>query len=180
MYGQLLLSSLQGACSVKEDDNENVGDLHWPAFAGESGVFRKRVSLIDTAGHVTFSQQGCPTDQSSERQQAVNPKPSSDETVRMATTASSTNHGRKVGNDVAVVAEKDDGCGNRVTGSERRSAIISKSIRAGMTRSDVESALGRPESTTSTNGRDRLRFRDGKGQVRTVSFDEHGCVLGKR
>ena len=67
-----------------------------------------------------------------------------------------------------------------MTVSERRSAIISKSIRAGMTRSDVESALGRPESTTSTNGRDRLRFRDGKGQVRTVSFDEHGCVLGKR
>ncbi|WP_236450738.1 DUF4124 domain-containing protein [Stutzerimonas stutzeri] len=145
-----------------------------PAFS--ASVFR----CIDTAGHVTFSQQGCPTDQSSERQQAVNPKPSSDETVRMATTASTTNHGRKVGNDVAVVAEKDDGCGNRVTGSERRSAIISKSIRAGMTRSDVESALGRPESTTSTNGRDRLRFRDGKGQVRTVSFDEHGCVLGKR
>ena len=71
-----------------------------PAFS--ASVFR----CVDTAGHVTFSQQGCRSDQSSERQQAVNPKPSSDETVRMATTASSTNHGRKVGNDVAVVAER--------------------------------------------------------------------------
>ena len=104
------------------------------------------------------------------------PEAQSDETVRMATTASSTNHGRKVGNDVAVVAEKDDGCGNRVTGSERRSAIISKSIRAGMTRSDVESAPGRPESTTSTNGRDRLRFRDGKGRcARSASMNTAAC-----
>lgn len=126
MYGQLLLSSLQGACSVKEDDNENVGDLHWPALLANPAFSASVFRCVDTAGHVTFSQQGCPTDQSSERQQAVNPKPSSDETVRMATTASSTNHGRKVGNNVAVVAEKDDGCGNRVTGSERRSAIISK------------------------------------------------------
>ncbi|HAN52539.1 MAG TPA: hypothetical protein DCQ75_05840, partial [Pseudomonas sp.] len=83
-------------------------------------------------------------------------------------------------NSVAFVAVKGDACGNGLSGSAQRRAIISKMIRAGMTRSDVESALGGPESTTSTNGRDRLRFRDGKGQVRTVSFDEHGCVLGKR
>ena len=87
---------------------------------------------------------------------------------------------RKRSDELAIVAEKDDGCGNKVTGSDRRSAIIGRNIRSGMTRSDVESALGKPESITSSNGRDRLRFRDSSGQVRTVSFDEHGCVLGRR
>ncbi len=98
----------------------------------------------------------------------------------MATLKTRKTPDRSESESLAIVAERDDGCGNRVTGSERRSAIINKQIRAGMTRSDVESALGRPESITSSNGRDRLRFRNSSGQVRTVSFDEYGCVLGRR
>lgn len=141
-----------------------------------ANVFR----CVDQSGHVTFSQQGCPEEHSQELHNAANPRPGSGKAVPMALPRARRNASREDGGNLAVVAEREDGCGNRVTGSERRSAIISKQIRAGMTRSDVESALGRPESATSSNGRDRLRFRDGAGKVRTVSFDEHGCVLGKR
>ncbi len=144
-----------------------------PAFS--ASVFR----CVDEQGHVTFSQQGCPAEQSQQRQRASNPTPSSGKAVPMAS-ATASRATRKRSDELAIVAEKDDGCGNKVTGSDRRSAIIGRNIRSGMTRSDVESALGKPESITSSNGRDRLRFRDSSGQVRTVSFDEHGCVLGRR
>ncbi|MGK8942395.1 DUF4124 domain-containing protein [Stutzerimonas balearica] len=147
-----------------------------PISTHASNVFR----CVDAQGHVTFSQQGCPQDQSLQRQQAFNPTPGSGKAVPMAKPATSKNDERKRSDSLTIVAEQDDGCGNRVTGSERRSAIISQDIRAGMTRSDVESALGRPESVTSSNGRARLRFRSISGQVRTVSFDENGCVLGRR
>ncbi len=145
-----------------------------PAFS--ANVFR----CIDPSGHVTFSQQGCPEEQHQQRQRATNPTPSSGKAVPMAPPRIKGDASRQADNELAIVAEKDDGCGNRVTGSARRSAIISKRVRPGMTRNDVESALGRPESITSNNGRQRLRFRDSSGQVRTVSFDENGCVLGGR
>ncbi|MBS69016.1 MAG: hypothetical protein CMK98_11820 [Pseudomonas sp.] len=148
--------------------------LSTPAFS--ASVFR----CIDQSGHVTFSQQGCPEDHRQQRQRATNPTPSSGKAVPMATLKARKTPARSESESLAIVAERDDGCGNRVTGSERRSAIINKQIRAGMTRSDVESTLGRPESITSSNGRDRLRFRNSSGQVRTVSFDEYGCVLGRR
>lgn len=145
-----------------------------PAFP--ASVFR----CVDQSGHVTFSQQGCPETQHQQRQQTANPTPGSGKAVLMAPPRSKSDAARSGNAGLAIVAEKDDGCGNRVNGSARRSAIISKQIRTGMTRRDVESALGRPENVTSNNGRDRLRFRDSSGQVRTVSFDEHGCVQGKR
>lgn len=148
--------------------------LSTPAFS--ASVFR----CIDQAGHVTFSQQGCPENQRQQRQRATNPTPSSGKAVPMATLKTRKSPAGSEGESLAIVAERDDGCGNRVTGSERRSAIINKQIRTGMTRSDVESAFGRPESITSSNGRERLRFRSSSGQVRTVSFDEFGCVLGRR
>lgn len=141
-----------------------------------ASVFR----CTDQSGHVTFSQQGCPEEQNQHRQSATSPTPGSGKAVPMARPRIGSDANRKAHDTLAIVAEKEDGCGNRVTGSDRRSAIIRKQIRAGMTRSDVESALGRPESVTSSNGRDRLRFRDSSGQVRTVTFDEHGCVLGRR
>lgn len=148
--------------------------LSTPAFS--ASVFR----CIDQTGHVTFSQQGCPEDHKQQRQRATNPTPSTGKAVPMATLKTKKSAARVESENLAIVGERDDGCGNRVTGSERRSAIINKQIRAGMTRSDVESALGRPENITSSNGRERLRFRSSSGQVRTVSFDEHGCVLGRR
>lgn len=141
-----------------------------------SSVFR----CVDERGHITFTQQGCPQEQSLQRQKAFNPTPGSGKAVPMARPATRRNEPRERSDSLTVVAEQDDGCGNRVTGRERRNAIISGNIRAGMTRSDVESALGRPESVTGSNGSTRLRFRSGSGRVRTVNLDENGCVLGGR
>ena len=81
---------------------------------------------------------------------------------------------------VVVVGEQQNGCGNRVTGNARRKAIIEGRIRTGMTRSDVESALGRPDRVSQHNETLRYHYEaDRKHGARTVTFDEDGCVMGK-
>ncbi|MDN6858016.1 outer membrane protein assembly factor BamE [Pseudomonas sp. CAN2814] len=140
-------------------------------------------------GGVLFSQYGCPVERRQEIQQADNPTPGGSESVPMATprapaaakAASARSKGKEIEQEaVVVVGEQQNGCGNRVTGSARRKAIIEGRIRTGMTRSDVESALGRPDRTSQHN--DTLRYHyeaDKKHGARTVTFDEDGCVMGK-
>ncbi|MCW3150131.1 DUF4124 domain-containing protein [Stutzerimonas stutzeri] len=143
-----------------------------------STVFR----CTDSDGQVTFSQQGCPDGTDRQRQQAYNPTPSTGKATKMASTKPRETRKAKHPNEerLTIVAERHDGCGNRVTGSDRRSAIIAQRILAGMTRADVESALGRPDNVASSNGRVRYRYTDNDGGTRTITFDEGGCVTGKR
>jgi SmpA / OmlA family. len=141
-------------------------------------------------GSVLFSQYGCPTERRQEIQEANNPMPGGDDPVPMATRkepasekpqARSKTQGKDSPQEaVVVVGEQQNGCGNRVTGSVRRKAIIEGRIRTGMTRSDVESALGKPDRTSQHNETLRYHYEaDKKHGARTVTFDEDGCVMGK-
>ena len=135
---------------------------------------------VDEAGHLTFTRQGCPANQPAQLQDTFNPTPSSGKAVPMA----KPKPRRKISHaetdrSLIVVGKQDDGCGNRVTGSARRNAMISQQILPGMTRADIESTLGTPDTVTGRNGQVQYRYSD-KGRTRTVSFDEHGCVRGKR
>ncbi|AHL75016.1 hypothetical protein CH92_07845 [Stutzerimonas stutzeri] len=146
-----------------------------PTFA--TSVYR----CVDEAGKLTFSQQGCPVNQTAQIQEALNPTPSSGKAVPMAKLRAQ----RKLSKEQAVraltvVGEQDDGCGNRLTSNARRNAMISQQIRPGMTRADIESTFGTPDTVTSRNGQVQYRYSSDKGRTRTVSFDEHGCVGGKR
>ena len=49
-----------------------------------------------------------------------------------------------------------------------------------MARSDIESALGKPDSSNEQNGQTRYTYQDQNGRKRQVSFDENGCVRSKR
>jgi hypothetical protein len=131
----------------------------------------------DANGHITFTRHGCPTEQQQRIQNAHNQTPSSGKAVPLAKPARST---RASGaSELVVVGQQDDGCGNRITGSARRAAIIKQEIRSGMTRSDVESSLGKPHKISRQNGLQRYHYRDNSGNTRQVSFDEAGCVKGK-
>ena len=144
-----------------------------PAIAAD--VFR----CEDSKGHITFTRQGCPSDQASAVQGAYNPTPGKGRPVVMAKAAkpaSSAEHPESV----TIVAEKQDGCGNRVIGTQRRTAIIRKQVMAGMTRSDIESSLGKPDEQTSRNGETHYNYQDTNGKNRQVSFDQNGCVKAKR
>ena len=136
----------------------------------------------DGNGHITFTQQGCPPQQNQDLQDAHNPTPGTGKPVAMATNpkpAKRNKDGTKPSKGSIVVGEHQDGCGNRVTGAERRTAMIRDEARAGMTKADVESALGKPDKVTSQNGHTRYHYKDAQGNRRQVSFDQAGCVKGK-
>jgi len=148
--------------------------LLYPSHAPfAAGVFR----CEDGNGHITFTRHGCPSEQQAQLQSAHNPTPGSGKAVPLAKPTSGTRPSAAA--QVVVVGQQDDGCGNRVTGNERRQAIIRQEIRSGMTRADVESSLGKPDKITRRNGEQRYHYRDQRGNSQQVSFDEAGCVKGK-
>lgn len=136
----------------------------------------------DANGHLTFTLQGCPSEQQQRLHEAFNPTPGSGKPVPLAkrARASRTAAAKRRNNELVIVGEQQDGCGNRITGSQRRDAMIKQQVRSGMTRADVESALGTPDRVSSQNGQTRYHYRDRRGNSRQVSFDEAGCVKGKR
>ncbi|MGY4532384.1 outer membrane protein assembly factor BamE (lipoprotein component of BamABCDE complex) [Pseudomonas sp. TE3786] len=136
----------------------------------------------DHDGRVTFTHLGCPSDQQLQLQNADNPPPggTAQETGKAAGKSRSTRPPKPDEEHQAVVGIglRQDGCGNLLTASARRKAMIDKEVQAGMSRADVESMLGKPDSISSQNGKMRYNYVDkqDKGRKRSVSFDASGCV----
>ncbi|MBH3340763.1 DUF4124 domain-containing protein [Pseudomonas mendocina] len=139
-----------------------------------ASVFR----CVDADGHVTFTRHGCTSDQEQHLQDARNHTPSSGKPVPLADPGKRQATTNANSGELVIVGQQDDGCGNLLSSSERRQAIIRKEIRAGMSRSDVESSLGKPDRVTASNGQERYHYREKRkgGNSRQVSFDEAGCV----
>ena len=138
----------------------------------------------DPSGNVTYTSLGCPSDHGMQLQNAFNASPGSDGNVallpphepppRRQTAAA------RQEKELTVVGQRDDGCGNRLSAEQRRRAIINQQTPAGMTKRDVESLLGRPDKVVSRNGETRYTYNEKKGRSSQVTFDETGCVKGKR
>ena len=138
----------------------------------------------DAAGNVTFTSLGCPSGQERQWQLTPNPAPDSrppilpaaehpEQPRHRAGTASSKD-------EILLIGQRDDGCGNSLSADQRRRAIINQQTPPGMTRRDVESLLGRPDKVVSRNGETRFVYQEKKGRSSQVTFDEYGCVKGKR
>lgn len=143
-----------------------------------SKVFR----CEDPKGHVTFTRHGCASGQQQQIQSTHNPRPGSGAAVPLARPQAESNAPapRNLESKLTIVGEQHDGCGNRVTGSARREAIIKKQVRIGMTRRDVESALGKPERISRRNGQTTYHYTSKHdSERRTVVFDQNDCVAGK-
>ena len=150
-----------------------------PTPSPASSVFR----CEDSDGHVSFTRHGCSENQQQREQRAHNPRPGSGAAVPLATPRSDDGASRisSSDNSLTVVGGRQDGCDNAVTGNARREAIIRKQVRAGMTRSDVESALGKPERISTRNGQTTYHYASRhSNERRTVTFDQNDCVTGKR
>ncbi|MGX5220087.1 DUF4124 domain-containing protein [Pseudomonas segetis] len=130
----------------------------------------------DSQGNLTFTSHGCPSEHKLRLVNPQNPTPSSGKAIPLATPRHRDN--TQTDSTTTVVGERQDGCGNRVTGRQRRSAIIKKQILAGMTKADVESALGKPQRVDRKNGQVRYHYQDLQGNKSQVSFDQAGCVKG--
>jgi len=148
--------------------------LGLPHVAAAASVFR----CVDAAGKVTFSQRGCPVDQQQAVQQAENPTPGNGKPVPMATPKKHAGIRQPAKQrELVVIGGADDGCGNLLDASQRRQATIRREVRDGMSRQDIESALGRPDKISTQNGQVRYTYEaDGNGRSRQVTFDEAGCV----
>ncbi|BAP40856.1 putative uncharacterized protein [Pseudomonas sp. StFLB209] len=132
----------------------------------------------DAQGQVTFTHQGCTTEQHGQQVEAYNRPPGS---VLPAILPSLRNDRPKPpAKEIVVVGQRDDGCGNSLSPERRRSAIINQRTPPGMTLRDVESLLGRPDRVSQRNGELRYHYTSKEGRTHQVSFDQHGCVKGKR
>lgn len=134
----------------------------------------------DASGHVSFTQLGCPAGQAGETVVADNPPPGGRSVTPMAETKTKkASIGRK-SVPLAVIGEREDRCGRRLDEKERCKAIVEQRIMAGMTRSDVERALGKPDRVSGNNAEVRYQYKaDKRRGARSVSFDQEGCVKGK-
>ena len=114
-------------------------------------------------------------------QEAHNPTPGKGKAVPLAKTKKprSKAKSKDKNEQLVVVGTKQDGCGNRLSSSERRRAVIRQQVRGGMTQRDVESALGKPDKITTNDGQTRYHYADDKGNKRQVNFDEYGCEKAK-
>ncbi len=142
-----------------------------PAFAWGTTVHR----CEDEGGNITFTTLNCPPGHSLKSQNAHNALPGS---VRVTPTQASAT--TKKNDELVVVGQRDDGCGNVLSAAQRRRAIINQQTPSGMTKRDVESLLGKPDKIVSRNGELRYVYNEKKGRSRQVTFDEQGCVRGKR
>ncbi|MBD8494820.1 outer membrane protein assembly factor BamE domain-containing protein [Pseudomonas syringae] len=132
----------------------------------------------DASGAITYTSLGCQAEQHSQQVNAYNAPPGS--LQHMLPSGRADRAARAAPRELVVVGQHDDGCGNRLSAEQRRSAIINQRTPAGMTRRDVESLLGRPDKVSQRNGEMRYHYAQKGGRSHQVTFDEDGCVKGKR
>lgn len=137
----------------------------------------------DPAGNITFTSLGCPSDHEMQLQNAFNAPPGSDDNAALLPSREQSG-GQKDNvrqeKEITVAGQRDDGCGNRLSTEQRRRAIINQQTPPGMTKRDVESLLGRPDKVENRNGETRYHYNEKKGRSSQITFDENGCVKGKR
>ncbi|MGN2412120.1 cell envelope protein SmpA [Pseudomonas syringae] len=150
--------------------------LYLPAHAMASTVQR----CEDAAGKITFTTLGCPEGHSTQLQRAFNAPPGTSIELLPPANYREADRRKVSPKELVVVGTRDDGCGNRLSAEQRRAAIINQRTPPGMTKRDVESLLGRPDKITNRNGELRYEYAQKKGRSNSVTFDEDGCVKGKR
>lgn len=149
-----------------------LGLLLGCASAQSATVFR----CEDAAGHLTFSASGCASDSDSRLQRADNPRPGGARPTLMAKPKAAPR--KEAPRAPTVVATRTDGCGDLLSSRERRQAIIRGQVKIGMSRADVENALGPPQRISQLDTLTRYHYeeRQRKERSRLVTFDDQGCV----
>ncbi|AYF87882.1 DUF4124 domain-containing protein [Pseudomonas sp. DY-1] len=142
-----------------------------------ASVFR----CSDAEGNVSFNQHGCPVGSHAEQHRTRTPNILSSELIPGELGESyfpiQKWDNPELPQEIVVVGEREEVCGNAISPQDRRRAIIRKQIRSGMTRSDVESALGKPDRISGSSGKLRYHYKPKKGVSYHVAFNAEGCVI---
>jgi hypothetical protein len=131
-------------------------------------------------GHITFTTLSCTTSETLSLQEIRTFTPGSAVTAPAPEAPIRDTSGMKTKRkDPTVVGRAEDKCGNLISAKERREAIINQRIVAGMTRQEVESALGKPDKISIRNSSTSYRYKTKRGRSANIEFDERGCTRGK-
>lgn len=131
-------------------------------------------------GQITFTHLDCPEGHSRSHQNVTSPATiGSNKSLPNVENIKKRKRNRSSIKFAGITSEEGD-CPAPITGRERREAIIKKQIRSGMTLSDVESALGKPNKINRKNNKTQYSYKDSKGHTQQVSFDSAGCVFTAR
>ncbi len=126
---------------------------------------------VDPQGHVSFSDQACPTEQT---QMTVSPQVNSLPPPPALPSRLSGQSGQVIGSSQA-----ESPCGASLASQQKRTARIRQQVVSGMNQQDIESAFGTPDKISRNNNQTRYHYRNAKGNTRQVVFDEAGCVKAK-
>jgi hypothetical protein len=132
-------------------------------------------------GHITFTTLSCTAGESASLQD-VRPSPSSSNKALLPEAEARETPSMKINNrEPVVIGQTEENCANLISPQERRKAIINQRIVAGMSRQDVESALGKPDRISARNSTTSYRYgaKPGRSAQVEVEFDEKGCSTGK-
>lgn len=130
-------------------------------------------------GRITFTTMSCAIDESLSYQE-VTPYRLGTTITRLPQQQHREPPGLKIDHrDPVVVGQAVDKCGNLISASERREAIINQRVIAGMSQQEVESALGKPDKISIRNSSTRYHYQTKRGRSANIEFDERGCTTGK-
>lgn len=130
-------------------------------------------------GHITFTTMSCATDDSFSYQEVSPYRPGTPVRLLPPQRHRETPHLKLDPRDPVVVGQAMDKCGNLISASERREAIINQRVIAGMSQQEVESALGKPDKISIRNTSTRYHYQTKRGRSANIEFDERGCTKGK-
>lgn len=128
-----------------------------------------------TEGAIIFSDVNCPENTLQSTHTLLQPMliPAlSKQAIQQATRVSAAQHKKT---RVTVVGEQSSPCGDSDP-QQRRTAMVRKHVKSGMSMAEVESMFGKPINSNIHNGILTATYRSAKNQKRSVKFDEHGCV----
>lgn len=122
------------------------------------------------SGAVTFNDQGCAA-QSTEETLDLQPSSTLPTPIAQPLKASTTRKQTRV----TVISDDKHPCGP-FNSRQRRTDLIRKTVKSGMSRAEVESMYGKPLTQRSHNGILSATYRSSKGQKRSLRFNQDGCV----
>ncbi|MBV6827208.1 DUF4947 domain-containing protein [Pseudomonas sp. PD9R] len=130
-------------------------------------------------GHITFTTMSCASDETLSSQEVHAYLPGTTIALMPEAIRKETSGMKIKRRDPTIVGQSEDKCGNQLSASERRQAIINQRVVAGMTTQDVESALGKPDRISVRNSSTSYRYETKRVRSANIEFDERGCTKGK-
>ncbi len=143
--------------------------LHTACTHAATPIYKCTNSL----GTVTFSDRACSNTHTQEQQHIAAPmtiQALPQQQIKQALGTAKRNPTR-----VTVIKDDNHPCGD-FNPSQRRTDLVRKQVKSGMSRAEVDSMFGKALSQNSQGKLTQAVYRSDKNRKRSVRFDEHGCV----